>query len=91
MNNNYDYLLKFILIGDSSIHIKFYNLFILLLDVGKSCLLNRYVEGKFRFEHDPTLGVEFGCKNTTLEGLALKIQIWDTVYILSYNKKQAGQ
>lgn len=47
--------------------------------VGKSCLLHKYVEGKFKNDHDPTLGVEFGCKNTTIDGLAIKIQIWDTV------------
>ena len=37
MNNNYDYLFKFIIIGDSN--------------VGKSCLLLRFTEGKFKAEH----------------------------------------
>lgn len=81
MSNSFDYLFKYIFIGDSSISN-------LNIDVGKSCLLNRFVEGKFKSEHDPTLGVEFGCKNMTIDGLALKIQIWDTVLIF-INK--AGQ
>lgn len=37
MNNNYDYLFKFIVIGDSS--------------VGKSCLMLRFTEEKFKTEH----------------------------------------
>ena len=46
--NNYDYLLKFILIGDST--------------VGKTCILTRFVDGWFKAESDPTIGVEFGSK-----------------------------
>jgi len=47
--NNYDYLLKFIIIGDSS--------------VGKSCLLLQFTEKRFRHQFDPTIGVEFGAQN----------------------------
>jgi Ras-related protein Rab-2A len=44
----YDYLFKFIMIGDSS--------------VGKTCMLTRYVDGWFKSDNDPTIGVEFGSK-----------------------------
>ena len=46
--NNYDYMFKLILIGDSS--------------VGKSCLLTWLLEDYFKTESDPTIGVEFGTK-----------------------------
>ena len=63
--NSYDYLFKFILIGDST--------------VGKTCLLNTFVEGNFKTSSEPTIGVEFGsklinCKNNT----KVRLQIWDT-------------
>lgn len=64
MNNNYDYLFKFIIIGDSN--------------VGKSCLLLRFTEEKFKSEHEPTLGVEFGSKHVKIQDQLIKIQIWDT-------------
>lgn len=64
MNNNYDYLFKFIIIGDSN--------------VGKSCLLLRFTEEKFKSEHEPTLGVEFGSKHVKIMDQLIKIQIWDT-------------
>lgn len=64
MNSNYDYLFKFIAIGDSS--------------VGKSCLMLRFTEEKFKTEHEPTLGVEFGSKYIKINENNLKIQIWDT-------------
>lgn len=50
MANNYDFLFKFILIGDSSINI-------LNQGVGKSCLLLRFTENRFKQDHEPTLGV----------------------------------
>ena len=62
--NDYEYLFKFILIGDSN--------------VGKSCLLMRLLEGRFKNQHEPTLGVEFGSKLISLDNKAIKLQIWDT-------------
>ena len=46
---NFDYLLKYIIIGDAA--------------VGKSNLLLRYVHGQFKPEYQLTIGVEFGAKN----------------------------
>ena len=72
MANTYDYLFKFIIIGDSSRDE-------LSEGVGKSCLLLRFTEGRFKSDHEPTLGVEFGSKNVGINDLMIKIQVWDTV------------
>ena len=60
----YDYLMKLILIGDSG--------------VGKSCLLNQFIEQKFEKSIEPTIGVEFGSKKLTTNNQKVRIQIWDT-------------
>ena len=72
MANNYDFMFKFIIIGDSS------NL-MLNTGVGKSCLLLRFTEERFKSDHEPTLGVEFGSKTMEISSRKVKIQIWDTV------------
>jgi Ras-related protein Rab-2A len=63
---SYDYLFKFIMIGDSS--------------VGKTCMLTRYVDGWFKSDNDPTIGVEFGSKLIKCkDGTVVRLQVWDTV------------
>ena len=61
---NFDYLLKYIIIGDAA--------------VGKSNLLLRYVHGQFKPEYQLTIGVEFGAKNINISSKVFRIQIWDT-------------
>ena len=61
---NFDYLLKYIIIGDAA--------------VGKSNLLLRYVHGQFKPEYQLTIGVEFGAKNIDISSKTFRIQIWDT-------------
>jgi len=61
---NFDYLLKYIIIGDAA--------------VGKSNLLLRYVHGQFKPEYQLTIGVEFGAKNIEIGSKIFRIQIWDT-------------
>ena len=61
---NFDYLLKYIIIGDAA--------------VGKSNLLLRYAHGQFKPEYQLTIGVEFGAKNIQLNNKIFRIQIWDT-------------
>ena len=61
---NYDFLLKYIIIGDAA--------------VGKSNLLLRYVHGQFKPEYQLTIGVEFGAKNIEIGSKIFRIQIWDT-------------
>lgn len=61
----YDYLFKIVLIGDSG--------------VGKSNLLSRFTKNEFNLESKATIGVEFAAKTFTLEsGQSVKAQIWDT-------------
>lgn len=71
MHNDYDYLFKFILVGDSSTRS-------LKIGVGKSCLLLRFLESRFKNEHEPTLGVEFGAKMIHVDNRKIKLQVWDT-------------
>ncbi|KAF8734165.1 Ras protein, partial [Rhizoctonia solani] len=63
---NWDYVLKFVIIGDAA--------------VGKSSLLVRLTDQKFLSKPDPTLGVEFGSKLISLadENKTVKLQCWDT-------------
>ena len=50
---NYDYLFKIVLIGDSG--------------VGKSNLLLRYTKDQFKMNSQSTIGVEFATRNIVLE------------------------
>ena len=64
MANNYNYLLKYIIIGESS--------------VGKSNLLMKFANNKFTEDYQATIGVEFGAKNITIDDQIFRIQLWDT-------------
>lgn len=46
--------------------------------MGKSCLMMQFTDKKFKNDNDPTIGVEFGSRSTTINGKNLKLQIWDT-------------
>mmetsp|Transcript_39300 Transcript_39300/g.113675 ORF Transcript_39300/g.113675 Transcript_39300/m.113675 type:complete len:212 (-) Transcript_39300:124-759(-) len=61
---DYDYLFKVVLIGDSG--------------VGKSNLLSRFTRDEFNLESKSTIGVEFATKSITTNGKVIKAQIWDT-------------
>eukprot|EP00743_Colponemidia_sp_Colp-15_P001733 GILK01001893.1.p1 GENE.GILK01001893.1~~GILK01001893.1.p1 ORF type:complete len:219 (-),score=21.88 GILK01001893.1:165-788(-) len=62
--DTYDYLLKFIIIGDTG--------------TGKSCLLHQFIENKFKKGSSHTIGVEFGSKILKVGDKTIKLQIWDT-------------
>ena len=62
--DNYDFLFKMILIGDSS--------------VGKSNILLKYLKNEFDQSSKATVGVEFGTKTVEMNDKKIKIQIWDT-------------
>jgi len=64
MESTYDYLFKFIIIGDAA--------------TGKSCILHRFIDDKFKKESTHTIGVEFGSKVVEVGGKNVKLQIWDT-------------
>ncbi|KAK3145519.1 hypothetical protein QOZ80_3BG0253880 [Eleusine coracana subsp. coracana] len=62
--DEYDYLFKVVLIGDSG--------------VGKSNLLSRFTRNTFSLDSKSTIGVEFATRTIQVEGRTLKAQIWDT-------------
>ena len=65
MSYSYQYVFKYIVVGDSS--------------VGKSCLLLQFTDGRFKQAHDLTIGVEFGSRTVEVsKGNFIKLQIWDT-------------
>eukprot|EP01068_Selenidium_serpulae_P003824 Selendium_serpulae@DN3304_c0_g1_i3.p1 len=60
----YSYLFKYIIIGDTG--------------VGKSCLLLRFTDRRFKQSHDLTIGVDFGARRIKIDNEQIKLQIWDT-------------
>ncbi len=58
------------------------------LGVGKSCVLMQFLEGKFKYDSETTIGVEFGSKLVELENRKLKMQIWDTVLLFATSVRQ---
>ncbi|KAK1309358.1 Ras-related protein RABA6b [Acorus calamus] len=64
MDDECDYLLKAVMVGDSA--------------VGKSNLLSRFARDEFRLDSRPTIGVEFAYRNVRVRDKLIKAQIWDT-------------
>ncbi|KAK9681880.1 hypothetical protein RND81_10G034500 [Saponaria officinalis] len=64
MNQEYDYLFKLLLIGDSG--------------VGKSCLLLRFADDSYVESYISTIGVDFKIRTIEQDGKTIKLQIWDT-------------
>ncbi|KAL2800577.1 ras family-domain-containing protein [Aspergillus keveii] len=62
--DEYDFLFKLVLIGDSG--------------VGKSNLLSRFTETKFKPDSKTTIGVEFATRTIQVDSVTIKAQIWDT-------------
>ena len=61
----FKYVFKYIIIGNPS--------------VGKSCILNQFLNNRFSEEYEITVGVEFGAKTIEIEdGSKVKLQVWDT-------------
>ena len=46
--------------------------------VGKSCMLLRFTEDRFKEQHNVTIGVEFGSRAIKVDAQNIKLQIWDT-------------
>ena len=81
--NEYDYLLKYLIIGNSG--------------VGKSCLLLRYADDVYTDKHIITIGVDFKIKSLSVNNKKVKTSIWDTAgqerfknITVSYYKGAAG-
>lgn len=61
---SFDYAIKFIFVGDTA--------------VGKTSILSRFLTGSFDYNHEITIGVEFGSKVLTVNKQRIKLQVWDT-------------
>ena len=64
MSVEFDYLLKYIVVGDSS--------------VGKTNILNYYKGSSFDENTQPSIGVQFIAKNIQIDNKTFRLQIWDT-------------
>jgi Ras-related protein Rab-1A len=62
--NNYNYLFKLLLIGDSS--------------VGKSSILTQFADQAFISSYISTIGVDFKIRTIDLDGKIIKLHAWDT-------------
>ena len=62
--NDYEYLFKILLIGNSN--------------VGKSSLFLRFVDEIWKENFVPTIGVDFKIKSIKIDNKTIKLQIWDT-------------
>lgn len=63
-DEDYDYLFKVVLIGDSG--------------VGKTNLLSRFSRNEFSLESRSTIGVEFATRSIRVDDKVIKAQVWDT-------------
>ena len=63
-SSDYQYIFKLILIGNSG--------------VGKSSILNRYMNKAFEESYKCTIGVDFLMKSIEINGKTVKLQLWDT-------------
>lgn len=61
---SYNYLFKIVIIGDHN--------------TGKSCLLLRFAENTFRYDHITTLGVDFKLKTIKIGRDKIRLELWDT-------------
>jgi len=61
---DYTYLFKIVIIGDSA--------------VGKSNIFTRFIKDEFNMDSKATIGVEFSAKNVTIQDKVIKAQVWDT-------------
>jgi len=82
-DDSYDYIYKVVLCGQWS--------------VGKTNLLTKFTKDQFDHDSKSTIGVEFSCTTTEIEGMLIKAQIWDTcgqdkylAIIPAYYRRAAG-
>ena len=64
METDYEYLVKVIIVGETG--------------VGKTCILQRYLNNEFSVDHLPTIAIDFKMKLLQIRGKSMKLQIWDT-------------
>ncbi|MEM1658758.1 MAG: Rab family GTPase [Candidatus Jordarchaeales archaeon] len=57
------YIFKIVVVGDGA--------------VGKTSLIKRYTEESFQSDYIMTIGANFAVKNVEVDGILIKLQIWD--------------
>jgi small GTP-binding protein len=63
-NQNYDYLIKLLVIGNSG--------------VGKTNMLLKFCDDNFMTSHLTTIGIDFKIKTINIGRHKVRLQIWDT-------------
>jgi small GTP-binding protein len=63
-NQNYDYLIKLLVIGNSG--------------VGKTNMLLKFCDNNFMSSHLTTIGIDFKIKTIMVGKDRVRLQIWDT-------------
>lgn len=63
-NKSLDYTIKIMLLGET--------------EIGKTCLIQRYVNNSFGINYITTIGIDFQLKIVEIKGKTVKLQIWDT-------------
>ncbi|XP_029778498.1 ras-related protein Rab-19 [Suricata suricatta] len=63
-DENFDYLFKIILVGDSN--------------VGKTCVVQHFKSGVYTETQQNTIGVDFTVRSLEIDGKKVKMQVWDT-------------
>jgi small GTP-binding protein len=64
MKKDFDLMAKIAVVGDSA--------------VGKTNLLLRFINDGYHHNHLATIGIDFKVKTVQVNGLRIKLQIWDT-------------
>ena len=64
MSTNIDYMFKLLILGDSG--------------VGKSCILQKFVDDAFSESHLATIGIDYKIKVVNFRNKNIKLKIWDT-------------
>jgi hypothetical protein len=59
-----------------------YTFILIIIGVGKTSLIHKYIHGEFLSEYNITVGVDFKSKTVNLEDAFIQLQIWDTVFVL---------
>lgn len=72
MNARKKALLKVIILGDSS--------------VGKTSLMNQYVNKRFSNQYKATIGADFLTKEVVIDDRVVTMQIWDTAGQVNYER-----
>lgn len=63
-NKSLDYTIKIMLLGET--------------EIGKTCLIQRYVNNSFGINYITTIGIDFQLKIVEIKDKTVKLQIWDT-------------